>query len=263
MLEGNRFSDPGVAREREHEGTIFQVQRWSIHDGAGIRSTVFMKGCPLRCLWCANPESWSEAVERGFGRRVTVDGLMQELRRDEVFYRESGGGVTFSGGEPFARPAFLRALVAACNAVGYDTAVETSAFFEWKDASDIFDGLDTVFVDLKHMDPVKHERFTGVSNGRILDTIRRILASHGNVVVRVPLIAGVNDDRENIRALCDFLNDAKHDGLRGVEFLPHHALGVPKYARLGLPVPPDLSAPSEERIEMLRAEVRGSGIKIL
>lgn len=222
-----------------------------------------MKGCPLRCAWCANPESWTGTVERGFGRRVTVEGLMRELGRDEVFYRESGGGVTFSGGEPFAQPAFLRALVAACSAVGYDTAVETSGFFDWDEVADIFEGLDAVFVDLKHMDPARHERFTGVSNERILGNVRRILASHGDVVVRVPLVAGVNDDLENVDALCGFLNGGKHDGLRGVEFLPYHDLGVPKYARLELPTPPELAAPSPERIEALKNRVRGEGLQAL
>jgi pyruvate formate lyase activating enzyme len=238
------------------EGTIFQVQRWSIHDGEGIRSTVFLKGCPLRCAWCANPESWTGSADGGQGRRVTAANLMKELRKDEIFYRESGGGVTFSGGEPFAQPEFLRELVAACGAVGYHTAAETSAFFDWNEAADIFARLDAVFVDIKHMDSLQHKKFTGVPNGVILKNVERILATHGDVTVRVPLVAGVNDDEANIRALRDFLRGAKARGLKGVELLPYHNLGVSKYSALGLPIPPEFAAPPVTVVESLKESLR-------
>lgn len=242
-------------------GTVFQVQRWSTHDGDGIRSTVFLKGCPLRCAWCANPESWNPAPEHGFGWNTTVRDVMKTLRRDEIFYRESGGGVTFSGGEPFAQGVFLRALLKECRALGYSTAVETCGFFDWDDAADIFKELDSVFIDIKQMDPEKHQQFTGVSNERILQNIRRVVATHDDVTVRVPLVKGVNDDPGNILALCSFLEGAAK-GLRGIEFLPYHNLGDSKYRALSL-APSQFEAPASSVIEALEALVKDHGITVI
>ena len=242
-------------------GTIFQVQRWSLHDGEGIRSTVFMKGCPLRCQWCANPEAWSGAVEEGFGFRLTVAELMARLRRDAVFYRESGGGVTFSGGEPLAQPAFLRAALEACEDAGFDRGIETCAYTPWERAASIFDLLDEVFVDVKHMDAARHKELTGKSNTVILRNLGFLLERHPKVTVRVPLIAGLNDDEATIDALCAFLKGAS--GLRGVEFMPYHNLGVGKYARLQLPAPPPHAAPSAERLERLKDLVRVHGLTVV
>ncbi len=234
------------------EGLIFQVQRWSLHDGAGIRSTVFLRGCPLRCAWCANPESWAEA---GVGqcRRVTVADLMKVLARDEVFYRESGGGVTFSGGEPLSQPDFLRAALAASREAGYHTAIETSAWADFDRVGVLFSLIDQVFVDLKHLDDHQHQRWTGRPNGRILANIQWLLAHHPEVVVRIPLIAGVNDQPEHVEAVAGFLAGSK---VKGVEFMPYHNLGQGKYGTLGLAAPPPFAAPSEavraERQSLLR-----------
>ncbi|HMM22069.1 MAG TPA: glycyl-radical enzyme activating protein [Selenomonadales bacterium] len=264
-------------------GTIFQIQRWSIHDGEGVRSTVFLKGCPLRCKWCANPESWNGnpevlffqekctgcnrcvpvcgegAIDPGetagrfsrercsccarccevcptgarkrIGAKVTVEDVLQVIRRDAVFYRESGGGVTFSGGEPFAQPEFLRQLAAACRRLGIDTAVETSGYFDWEQVKDIFGLLDGVFVDIKHMDDERHRQMTGVGNRGILENIARISLLHPNTIVRVPLIEEVNAHEQNIRAMGEFLKN--HTRVKGVEFLPYHDFGEAKYRAVG------------------------------
>ena len=235
-------------------GVIFQIQRWSVNDGEGIRSTVFLKGCPLRCQWCANPESWhgnpevvflqekctgcgrcaivcdadavridplsGKAVAAGecrgcgkccevcaggarkqIGMRVTVDEVMAVIKRDAVFYRESGGGVTFSGGEPFVQTEFLRQLVLACGRIGLDTAVETCGYYDWQQVSDIFARLDCVFIDCKHMDEAVHKRWTGVSNRLILANIARISRLAPRTVVRVPVIREVNASEHNIRQM--------------------------------------------------------------
>ncbi|WP_312203380.1 glycyl-radical enzyme activating protein [Anaerospora hongkongensis] len=268
---------------KQCSGTIFQIQRWSIHDGDGVRSTVFLKGCPLRCQWCANPESWKSSPEVVFfeekcigcnrcltvckegaitkgdafpsfdrdkcrcgsrccevcpagarkliGSVVTVDEVLAVIKRDTVFYRESGGGVTFSGGEPFAQPEFLRKLVTACSRLGINTAVETSGYFDWEQVDDIFEMLDCVFIDIKHMDDVRHREMTGVGNDKILENIARISRAHPYTVVRVPLISEVNANEQNIHMMCEFIKS--RTDVKGVELLPYHDFGESKYRAVG------------------------------
>lgn len=297
----------------EAVGNIFQIQRWSVHDGEGIRSTVFLKGCPLRCRWCANPESWKSAPEilffrdrcsgcgrcaqtcdqgaiimaddrpspaspsrcRGCGKccsvcptgarkligsTVTAADVLRIVQRDAVFYRESGGGVTFSGGEPFAQPDFLRQLAALCCRLGIDTAVETSACFDWDQVKDVFDFLDCVFVDIKHMDDEHHNKLTGIGNRRILENIARLSRLKSRIIARVPLMAGVNDGEEDIRAMCDYLQ--RRTGVREVEILPYHNLGESKWAALGRRgqsfAPPDAA-----RIDEVKKIIKGFGLTVL
>lgn len=292
-------------------GSIFQIQRWSINDGEGIRSTVFFKGCPLRCQWCANPESWrrnpevlffqercsgcgrcAQGCESGalrtydqtigfvrencsgcgkccavcptgarkiIGSVVTVEEVLQVIKRDAIFYRESGGGVTFSGGEPFAQAEFLRQLVMACNRLGLDTAVETSGYFEWNRVKDIFAYLDFVFVDIKLMDDTLHQRFTGVSNRVILENIAAIARVHPSVVVRVPLVEAVNAAEGNIRAMCEFL--CQHPGVKGIEILPYHDFGESKYRAVGA-APPAFTTPDAAHTDGVKKTIAGYGIKI-
>lgn len=241
-------------------GLIFQIQRWSLHDGDGIRSTVFLKGCPLRCAWCANPESWSAAVEKGFGQRLSVAELMKILRRDEIFYRESGGGVTFSGGEPLAQPDFLRAALTACRRAGYHTALESCALAEAGLAAELYALADQVFVDLKHLSRDDHRKYTGQSNELILANIQNLLKTHPNVTVRMPLMAGVNDQPEHIRAVAGFL---KGGNLKGFEFMPYHNLGEGKYRALGQPAPASFSPPTPDNRESLEAILRSEGLPVI
>lgn len=294
-------------------GTIFQIQRWSINDGEGIRSTVFLKGCPLRCKWCANPESWKTDPEVLFleercsgcgrcqevcptraihldastckanliaakcqgcgkccqvcpsnarkimGTRVTLEEVMKVVKRDAVFYRESGGGVTFSGGEPFAQPEFLRQLVLACRKAGIDTAVETCGYYDWEQVQDIFDLLDGVFVDIKHMDDAVHKQWTGVGNRRILENIKRISQLRSNTIIRVPLIEEVNASESNIRAMCEFLLGQTQ--IRQVELLPYHDLGEVKYKGLADRRYYSFTTPSEDCINSLKQLIAEYGIE--
>jgi pyruvate formate lyase activating enzyme len=293
-------------------GTIFQIQRWSVNDGEGIRSTVFLKGCPLQCKWCANPESWHGAPEvlflpercsgcgccisacdagairldaesgkavavgackgcgqccgvcpcgarKQIGSRVTVDDVMKVVKRDAVFYRESGGGITFSGGEPFAQPEFLRQLVTACNRLGLDTAVETCGFYDWNRVSDIFECLDSVFVDIKHMNDAVHRRWTGVGNRLILENIERISLLNANTIVRVPLIGEVNANEENIREMCGFLRQKTR--IKGVELLPYHDFGKSKQDAAGIAAPV-FTTPDAAMIDKFEEIISEYGIKI-
>lgn len=294
-------------------GNIFQIQRWSVHDGEGIRSTVFLKGCPLRCKWCANPESWngepevlffrerctgcghcveacpSAAVSLGAdnkcdfdrekcvgcgkccevcpsgarkmaGTAATVDDVLKVIKRDAIFYRESGGGVTFSGGEPFAQPEFLRQLVSACKRLGVDTAVETCGQFSWKQVADIVELLDCVFVDIKHMDDAVHKALTRVGNRKILENIKLISQANPNTIVRVPLIEGVNTSEQNIREMCEFLRrDTRVDA---VELLPYHDIGTSKYAAAGASAQA-FAVPDAATIEKIGKQISTYGIRIV
>ena len=292
-------------------GTIFQIQRWSINDGDGIRSTVFFKGCPLRCQWCANPESWNGRPEvlyfrercsgcgrcatvcptgaatlvdgkseldrakctacfqccevcptgarKKMGSTVSVDEVLAVIKRDAIFYRESGGGVTFSGGEPFAQMEFLRQLATSCQRLGIDTAVETSGYFDWEQARDIIAGLDTVFVDIKHMDDEVHTGRTGVSNRRILANVAAISRLNPNTIVRVPLIEEVNATEQNIRSLAEFLRQQTQ--VAGVELLPYHDFGEAKYRAVGA-VGHKFTTPDAAKIEKLKGILSECGIRI-
>jgi pyruvate formate lyase activating enzyme len=237
----------GGERQENPQGIIFQIQRWSLHDGNGIRTTVFLHGCPLRCAWCANPES----RQPGQGYALGAEELLRKISRDEPFYRQSGGGVTFSGGEPLLQADFLEAVLQRCARLGYHTAVETSGFFQWEGRAGLFSMLDQVFFDVKLMDSARHQIFTGQPNGLILATLEKLLAAHDDVTVRVPLVASVTDDPAGLRALCAVLRGKS--GLRGLEFMPYHNLGEAKYARLGLPPGGKFAAPDGKTVDRLRA----------
>lgn len=263
-------------------GTVFNIQKYSIHDGPGIRTTVFLKGCPLACQWCHNPESMAMAQEIVFlqnkcigcgdcgqscpykaltvtepglltaaascracgacteacptgarervGRPVTVAEVMKEIEKDRVFYEESGGGVTFSGGEALLQPDFLDSLLTACKAGGLHTALDTSGYAAWPSIARIKDKVDLFLYDLKHMDDGKHRLYTGVSNQLILANLKELTASHRKIWIRVPVIPGLNDDGENIKAMGAFLA-ALH--LSEVFLLPYHHIAADKYRRLG------------------------------
>ena len=284
--------EPGLSGETR-SGRIFDVQRFSLHDGPGIRTVVFLKGCPLRCAWCANPESqrpdpqiaWfanlcagcgrcAEACPRGaitmddgrprtdrrrcaacgecaaacsrgarrlLGRAATVDEVMAEARRDAPFFRRSGGGVTFSGGEPLAQPEFLIECLRRSRRWGYHTAVETCGQARWEDLAAVAELTDLFLYDLKQLDSARHEQLTGVGNELIVENLERLLDLDVEVTVRVPVVAGANDGRDSLDALAAFA--AGHPGLRRLELLPGHALGAHKYAAL------DLAAPAVDRPE--------------
>lgn len=218
----------------ENVGTIFNVQKFSINDGPGIRTLVFFKGCPLRCLWCSNPESQSIAPQRDsegtlYGRDETVDSLMRVIMQDEPFYEESGGGVTLSGGEPLLQIDFAIALLEALRAKGIHTAVETTGAVSRQNFSRAAELIDLFLFDVKHYDAEKHRHYTGVSNERIIENLRYVLELKKDVLVRIPVIPGVNDSLEDALGFCKLLVSM---GVQHVELLPFHQFGEKKYALL-------------------------------
>lgn len=221
-------------------GTITEIQRFSIHDGPGIRTLVFFKGCPLRCRWCCNPETLRVEPQtitlhdetKTVGRKVTVDELMDEIRKDAIYYRRSGGGITLSGGEALFQPDFCEALLRACKEEGLHTALETSAFAPYAVFERLLPWLDLILCDLKHVDADKHKAGTGVSNERILENQRRLGFSGVPMVIRTPVVPGFNATPEDIAAIS--LYAATIPGVRDLHLLPYHRLGESKYVGLGM-----------------------------
>lgn len=271
---------PGQATRRE-EALVFDIQRFSLHDGPGIRTTVFFKGCGLRCLWCQNPESQSARPEMAFyaerclacfrceaacpssailrerGRRIdrvrcdacglcaracpagalrrvgearAAADMASDCARDRDFFDESGGGVTFSGGEPMLRAAFLRQLGSALKELGIGLLLETSGHFDPSALDSVVGLLDLVFFDLKHADPEEHRRLAGAGNGLILANLHLMVERGFHVQPRMPVVPGANDGEGNVRATARALRQA---GLGSIHLLPYHALGESKLERIG------------------------------
>ncbi len=250
-------------------GMIFDIQRYALHDGAGIRTLVFLKGCPLRCPWCHNPEGqekqsqvmrYENGTEKVAGRRMRVDEVLREVEKDTVFYDESGGGVTFSGGDPLLQPGFLLALLKASKAHDLRTAVETSGYARWEDVEPLAPFVDLWLYDLKLMDDARHRKWTGVSNARIHENLRRLTTSGARVIVRIPLVPGVNDDRENLAATGRFV--ASLGAVGEVHLLPYHRAGMSKYERLGMPYTlGDTLEPPAEEMQRLAAILQEWGVR--
>jgi len=295
------------------KGTVFDIKKFSIHDGPGIRTTVFFKGCPLSCWWCHNPESQALEPELVFresrcircgaceavcaqgaiswdgdvvstdgehctlcgdcvevcyaeareiaGQEMTVAQVMTEIERDVPFYDESGGGVTFSGGEPLFQLDFLRALLRACKEKEIHTALDTCGFAPWETLDDIREYVDLFLYDLKLIDDAKHRKFTGVSNELILRNLQMLSERGHDIFLRVPIVPGINDDDGNIRQTGTFAAALPH--LNRVDILPYHHAAVEKYKRLnkvyGLP---EIRPSSEEKIVEIAQILEGFGLQV-
>jgi pyruvate formate lyase activating enzyme len=282
-------------------GTIFDIKRFAIHDGPGIRTTIFFKGCPLHCVWCHNPEGIESRFElmpnprrcaadcteclkvcpdvlakkdgrivlqravrgdalcsscadacvydalRLVGKRVTAEDITTEVEKDRIFYEQSGGGVTFSGGEPLLQPVFLSELIDELKTWGFHLALDTSGFAAWEVLDGIARKCDLILYDLKTMDDAMHRKYTGVSNRLILDNLKRLSSVGKEIWVRVPLVPGVNDDEENMRRTADFLRPLPN--IKRVSVLPYHKGGCEKYTNLGKGAGfRTFEPPSEERV---------------
>lgn len=204
---------------------ISSIQRFSIHDGPGIRTTVFLQGCPLRCPWCANPET----QDRTGGKDSTVAEVMATLARDADYYRNSGGGVTFSGGEPFLQPEVLTALLKASKAAGYHTAIETCGEVPTAAMQQAIPFTDIFLFDIKHCNPSMFKTVCKGDLGRILHNLQ-IIASRSKVIARIPCIPGFNMDSQTMKGIFSLVRSMD---IREAHLLPYHTLAKDKYAKLG------------------------------
>lgn len=223
-------------------GIVLSIEEFAINDGPGIRTTVFLKGCPLRCAWCHNPESWSPEpqwlTKKGrkelCGYEIEAAVLAHQLLRDKDLYRDSGGGVTFTGGEPLLQAAFLTEVMELLPDI--HKAVETSGYAAPKAFDSVLEKADLLLFDVKLADPVAHKRFTGADNAPILRNLQTLKESGKPFVARVPLIPGVNDTRENMEETARLLTGAK--GLNRVELLRYNKAAGAKYPMVGIPYNP-------------------------
>jgi len=256
--------------------TIFDIKRFALHDGPGIRTTVFFKGCPLRCAWCHNPESQhtepEEYVEnrlidgkeysrtRVYGKKVGQDALLEEILRDRVFFGESGGGITFSGGEPLMQYRALVDLLAALGREGIHRAVDTSGHARSEIMLNVAGQTDLFLYDLKIMDPQVHKQYTGVDNRLILENADLLLEHGASVIFRIPVIPGVNDTDREIEAFRKFLSD-RAGRYTDVHLLPYHRTGEGKYLRMEKTyVVAALEEPGTEQMKQLKDVFESSGI---
>jgi pyruvate formate lyase activating enzyme len=298
---------------KQTSGRIFNVMRFSTHDGPGIRTTVFLKGCPLHCWWCHNPENWnevpsevylparctgcgaciegcpeaalsrtpqglsadpkrcrhcgrcveicpSEARERTV-REASVAELVQAIERDAPFYEQSGGGVTFSGGEPLCQPGFLLALLDACGRLGIHRAVDTSGYAENGLLFEVSRHTDLFLYDLKALDPARHLDQTGVDNSAILANLELLSGSGAEIILRIPLVPGLNDDDTSIDCIGAYI--AGLPRRHAVDLLPFHRAAKGKYQKLGLCYRGETTAPTEPaRIAEIAKRLSGFGLSV-
>lgn len=229
------------------KGLIFDIRSFSVHDGPGIRTTVFLKGCPLRCAWCHNPESQSDVEEviinqhkigekiynkKNFvGTRMSVAEVLEAVQKDIPFIEESGGGLTLSGGEPLMQPDFIIALLQSAQKMGIHTAVDTCGFAEPDSVMKVLSFTDLFLYDLKLADDNEHKQYTGESNRIILENLNRISQSGKKIIIRIPLIPEITDTFNNIEKLRTIIDHTA--GVQRIDLLPYHAAGLNKYGRLG------------------------------
>ena len=247
-------------------GRIFNIQRFSIHDGPGIRTIVFFKGCPMRCAWCCNPESQSFEIEEMYeagrvktvGRDVTVADVMPEILADLPYYRRSGGGVTLSGGEVLCQSTFAAELLSECKSAGLHTAIESAATLSYDKIERLLPYLDLYLMDIKHMNSGKHREFTTHDNTLLLEHARRVAKSGVELVIRTPVVPGFNDTEGEILAIARF---AKEIGAKEYHLLPYHRLGSDKYDGLSRAYAmKDRDPPEKEKMQHLLSVAERTGI---
>ena len=251
------------------KGRIFDIQRFSIHDGKGIRTIVFLKGCVLRCKWCCNPESQEYKIQtmlvqgkpKTIGEDITAREVLEVVEKDRPYYRRSGGGLTLSGGESLCQPDFCEALLRGAKERGLRTALESMACADYKVIERILPYLDQYLMDIKHTDPLKHKEFTGRSNELMLENAKKVAASGmTELIIRVPVIPTFNATAEEIESIARFA--ASLPGVKKMHLLPYHRLGQDKYEGLGRDyemkhiVPPT----NEEMNKLLAAAKAASGL---
>lgn len=259
-------------------GILFDIKRFAVHDGPGIRTTVFLKGCPLKCIWCHNPESIASqpcTVERVsrigelkfrndevVGTLKTVEEVMDILDKEWIFMDESGGGVTFSGGEPLLQHEFLAGLLTACKKRGMHTAVDTCGFAPPEVLRKIAPLTDLFLYDLKIMNSERHEFYTGVPNRIILENLRELVSMDCKVRIRIPVIPEVNDTAENIRETISFL-ESLHGKVEGVDLLPFHTTAIGKYKRFEINYNMDKTRkPAASAMNLLKIQFEEAGFEV-
>jgi pyruvate formate lyase activating enzyme len=294
---------------------MFDIQRFSIHDGPGIRTILFMKGCSLNCPWCCNPESINNKEEIGFsidkcigcgrcmracpyeaiwddeagkhfkrercdlceekfcaqecpakaielfGREISVHDAIAEVQKDVIFFRNSHGGVTFSGGECLLQAEFVKDVLKKCKEIGVNTAIETSSCCQWSDYEKVIPYTDLFLCDVKHVNKKTFEKTIGLGYDLIMENLKKLSKMQKNIIIRTPVIPGFNDDEESIRAISQFVKEL---GVCEFHLLPYHRLGKTKYEKLGgeMRMDGEVKAPTNDHMETLCDIARSYGMTV-
>jgi pyruvate formate lyase activating enzyme len=258
---------------------FFDIKRFAVHDGPGIRTTLFMKGCPLRCWWCHNPESqaiepFTVAFERKidgksvpatktYGEQAEVEALMEILLRDLPYYEESGGGITFSGGEPLMQPEALTALLGACKEHRVHTTVDTSGFAPRAHFDQILPLTDLFLYDLKNMDPELHLKYTGVDNGLIQSNADYLLEKGASLIFRIPVVPGINSSEDEVERMIGYIRERRAH-LKTLHLLPYHRIAEHKYLRMRMRQQlPHISEPGEEFMDQMKMKFEETGLEVI
>jgi len=294
------------------KGIVFDVKKYAVDDGPGIRTTIFFKGCSLRCWWCHNPEGQAPKPELMYkrnrcigcdecvkncpkeaithvgqrvsinrdlcdlcgkcsqgcpsdalvivGKEMKVEEIMKEIEKDEIFYDESDGGVTFSGGEPLFQPDFLDALLEECRGRGIHTAVDTCGYAPYETIDKISDKVNLFLYDIKMMDDKKHRKYTGISNKQILENLKRLAENGSNLLIRFPIIPGINDDEDNITKTAEFTLSCD---IKQMNLLPYHRAGIEKYKSLNMVYKiAKIQAPSNQDLSLIKEKLETFGLRV-
>jgi len=259
-------------------GLIFDIKRFSVNDGPGIRTTIFFKGCPLSCWWCHNPESKEcepqlietfrklsnkdYCLKETVGKYVSVDEVMTEIEKEVIFYETSGGGATFSGGEPLMQPEFLSNLADECRVRGIHTCLDTSGYCDTQLFKKFIPKIDLFLFDIKTLDRQKHIKYTGVDNSDILSNLLQLDLSGGKYIIRIPVVPGVNKDKKSMKQIIELLRGLKNP-MKEIHLLPYHSLARNKLKRLKMEDKTEIFQEiNETELKVLAREFESDGFKV-
>ena len=260
-----------------NSGIIFDIKRFAVHDGPGIRTTIFFKGCLAHCWWCHNPESQSSEIQSVIktnklddlifeeneivGRQITADELLTEINKDTVYFDESGGGVTFSGGEPLMQPEFLESILKLCKEENIHATLDTTGYCSPEIIQSIYKYVDLFLYDLKIIDDKLHQKYTGLSNAQILENLKFLQNKEKNIIIRFPVIPDVTDTKTNINQILDYLNSK--NGISEINILPFHKIANHKYTRFQIENKMNKTKePSKEEITGIKKRFESTGFKV-
>lgn len=259
------------------EGIIFDIKHFAVHDGPGIRQTIFFKGCPLNCWWCHNPESQEADPEKCIkinklegkefkkeitvGYKTSVDKLFETISGDKIFFEESEGGVTFSGGEPLMQAKFLFEIIKKCKLNGIHTCIDTTGYASIKTIEKIAEVADLFLFDIKLIDNVSHQKYTGIPVYEILRNLKWLDENKKNVILRFPVIPEITNTEKNISEIKSFIKSLKN--INRINLLPYHNISNGKYERFKkVNKMKDTSPLSDHEMESLKSEFEEIGFKV-
>lgn len=252
-------------------GIVFDIKRFAIHDGPGIRTSIFFKGCPLSCWWCHNPESCKSGIQnldfefKGshiLGWETTAEQLLEEVEKDRTFFDESGGGVTFTGGEPLMQADFIIETAALMKQNDFHLALDTTGFAKAEKFRKVVKHMDLILFDLKQMNEAKHFEYTGVGNRQIFNNLEYLIENKKEIHIRFPMMPGLNDGEENLNEMLEYLTSKNY--FKRIHLLPYHKIAAGKYEKLGLENKMNgIEEPTTERVQQVKEFIETGGFEVV